>query len=179
MQKYLSFIIYGIVLVLFVVFGIYGCSGYPKQKDLALEQAVTEKGYDNVTEERMDELKEQVKLPTKIEDQITGNAVADWFIPLSYVLVGFAMIVAIVLPLIYTVTQDPKALVKIAISLGVLVVVFFICYAFADNTPVKTTDVEMGESGSKYIGGVLIMTYVMIAVAFVGAIFGEVSRSFK
>lgn len=175
MQKYLSLIIYGIVLVLFVAFGIYGCSGYPAQKELALKQAVEEKGYTEVT----DDLMEKVQLPTKVEDQITGNAVADWFIPLSYVLVGFAMITAIVLPLIYTVTQDPKALVKIAISLGVLVVVFFICYAFADATPVKTPDEEMSAEGAKYIGGVLIMTYVMIAVAFVGAIFGEVSRSFK
>lgn len=175
MQKYLSLIIYGIVLVLFVAFGIYGCSGYPAQKKLALKQAVEEKGYTEVT----DDLMEKVQLPTKVEDQITGNAVADWFIPLSYVLVGFAMITAIVLPLIYTVTQDPKALVKIAISLGVLVVVFFICYAFADATAVKTPDEEMSAEGAKYIGGVLIMTYVMIAVAFVGAIFGEVSRSFK
>lgn len=175
MQKYLSLIIYGIIVVLFVVFGVYGCSGYPKQKELALKQAVEEKGYTEVT----DDLMEKVQLPTKVENQITGNAVADWFIPLSYVLVGFAMIAAILLPLVYTVTQDPKSLVKIAASLGVLVVVFFICYAFAGNTPVKTTDVEMGEVGSKYIGGVLIMTYVMIAVAFIGAIFGEVSRSFK
>jgi hypothetical protein len=175
MQKYLSLIVYGTVLVLFVVFGIYGCSGYPKQKELALKQAVEEKGYTEITDDLMD----KVQLPTKVEEQITGNAVADWFIPLSYVLVGFAMIAAIILPLVYTVTQDPKSLVKIAISLGVLLVVFFICYAFADNTPVKTTDVEMGEAGSKYIGGVLIMTYVMIVVAFVGAILGEVTRSFK
>ncbi|AFM03921.1 hypothetical protein Fleli_1498 [Bernardetia litoralis DSM 6794] len=175
MQKYLSLIIYGTVLVLFVAFGIYGCSGYPAQKKLALTQAVEEKGYTEVTDDLMD----KVQLPTKVEEQITGNAVADWFIPLSYVLVGFAMIAAIVLPLVYTVTQDPKSLVKIGISLGVLVVVFFICYAFADATAIKTTDEEMSAEGSKYIGGVLIMTYVMIAVAFVGAIFGEVSRSFK
>ncbi len=175
MQKYLSIIVYGVVLVLFVVFGIYGCSGYPKQKELALKQAVEEKGYTEITDDLMD----KVKLPTKVEEQITGNAVADWFIPLSYVLVGFAMIAAIVLPLVYTITQDPKSLVKIAISLGVLAVLFFICFAFADNTPVSTTDVEMGEAGSKYIGGVLIMTYVMIIVAFVGAILGEVTRSFK
>ncbi len=175
MQKYLSLIIYGIVVVLFVAFGVYGCSGYPAQKELAKKQAVEEKGYTDITDDLMD----KVQLPTKVEEQITGNAVADWFIPLSYVLVGFAMIAAIVLPLVYTVTQDPKALVKIAISLGVLVVVFFICYAFADATAVKTTDEEMSAEGAKYIGGVLIMTYVMIAVAFVGAIFGEVSRSFK
>ncbi len=175
MQKYLSLIIYSIVLVLFVAFGMYGCSGYPAQKELALKQAVEEKGYTEVTDDLMD----QVKLPTKVEDQITGNAVADWFIPLSYVLVGFAMIAAIVLPLIYTVTQDPKSLVKIAISLAALVVVFFVCYAFATGEAVKTPDVEMSAEGSKYIGGVLIMTYVMIAVAFLGAIFGEVSRSFK
>ncbi|WP_338761354.1 hypothetical protein WAF17_15335 [Bernardetia sp. ABR2-2B] len=179
MQKYLSLIVYGIVVVLFVAFGVYGCSGYPAQKELALKQAVEEKGYTDVTDDQMDELKDKVNLPTKVEEQITGNAVADWFIPLSYVLVGFAMIAAIVLPLIYTVTQDPKSLVKIAISLGVLVVVFFICYAFADATAVKTPDEEMSAEGAKYIGGVLIMTYVMIAVAFVGAIFGEVSRSFR
>ena len=175
MQKYLSFIIYGIIVVLFVVFGIYGCSGYPAQKKAALKQAVEEKGYTDVTPELM----EKVKLPTKVEDQITGNAVADWFIPLSYVLVGFAMIAAIVLPLLYAITQDPKSLVKIAISVVALVVVFFICYAFAEGKAVKTPDVEMSAEGSKYIGGVLIMTYVMIAVAFIGAIFGEISRSFK
>lgn len=175
MQKYLSLIIYGTVLVLFVVFGMYGCSGYPKQKELALKQAVEEKGYTEIT----DDLLEKVQLPSKVEDQITGNAIADWFIPLSYILVGVALIAAIVLPLVYAVTQDPKSLARIAMSLGVLAVVFLICYAFADNTPVKTTDIEMGETGSKYIGGVLIMTYVMILVAFVGALLGEVTRSFK
>jgi hypothetical protein len=175
MQKYLSLIVYGTVIVLFVVFGMYGCSGYPKQKELALKQAVEEKGYTEIT----DDLMEKVQLPSKVEDQITGNAVADWFIPLSYILVGVALIASIVLPLVYTVTQDPKALVRIALSLGVLVVLFFICYAFADATAVKTPDEEMGEIGAKRIGGVLIMTYIMIGVAFVGAIFGEVSRSFK
>ncbi len=175
MQKYLSIIVYGIVLVLFVAFGIYGCSGYPAQKELALKQAVEEKGYTEITDDLMD----KVQLPTKVEEQITGNAVADWFIPLSYVLIGFAMVVAIVLPLIYTVTQDPKSLVKIAISLGVLVVVFFICYAFAEAKAVTTPDEDMSAEGAKYIGGVLIMTYVMIAVAFIGVIFGEVSRSFR
>ncbi len=175
MQKYLSLIIYGTVLVLFVVFGMYGCSGYPKQKELALKQAVEEKGYTEIT----DDLLEKVQLPTKVEDQITGNAIADWFIPLSYILVGVALIAAIVLPLVYAVTQDPKSLGKMAISLGVLAVLFLICYALSDNTPVKTTDIEMGETGSKYIGGFLIMTYVMIFVAFVGALLGEVTRSFK
>lgn len=175
MQKYLSLIIYGTVIVLFVVFGVYGCSGYPKQKELALKQAVEEKGYTEIT----DDLMEKVQLPTKVENQITGNSVADWFIPLSYILVGFALVTSIVLPLIYTVTQDPKALVRIALSLGVLVILFIICYAFADATAVKTADEEMSAEGAKYIGGVLIMTYIMIGVAFIGAIFGEVSRSFK
>lgn len=164
---------------LFVAFGINGCANYPSQKALALEQAVKEKGYENITEERMTELKEQVKLPTKIEAQITGNAVADWFVPLSYVLVGFAVVAAIILPLIYAVTQDPKSIVRMAMSVGVLVVLFFICYVFADGTAIKNKTVEMGASGSKYIGGVLIMTYIMIGFAFVGAILGEVTRSFK
>jgi hypothetical protein len=175
MQKYLSLIVYGTVLVLFVVFGMYGCSGYPKQKELALKQAVEEKGYTEIT----DDLMEKVQLPSKVEDQITGNAVADWFIPLSYILVGFALVASLVLPLIYAITQDPKSLVKIAMSVGVLVVLFFICYAFADATAVKTPDEEMSAEGAKRIGGVLIMTYIMIGIAFVGAIFGEVSRSFK
>lgn len=175
MQKYLSMIVYSVVLILFVAFGIYGCSGYPAQKELALKQAVEEKGYTEITDDLMD----KVQLPTKVEEQITGNAVADWLIPLSYVLIGLAMIAAIVLPLVYTVTQDPKSLVKVALALGVLVVVFFICYAFADAKAVITPDEEMGPEGSKYIGGVLIMTYVMIAIAFFGAIVGEVSRSFK
>jgi len=179
MKKYLSLIVYGVILFLFIAFGINGCANYPSQKALALEEAVKEKGYENVTEERMKELREQVQLPSKVEAQITGNAIADWFVPLAYVLIAVAMLFAIILPLIYAFTQEPKSLLKMAMSVGVLVVIFLICYAFADNNEIKTNTVEMGAEGSKYIGGVLIMTYIMIGFAFVGAIVGELTRSFK
>ena len=179
MKKHLSLIVYGIITVLFIAFGINGCANYPNQKQQALEQAVKEKGYENITEERMTELKGQVKLSSKVEGQITGNAVADWFVPLSYVLVAVAILGSIILPLIYAFTQDPKSLLGIALSVGVLFVLFFICYIFADGSAIKTNTVEMGGEGSKYIGGVLIMTYIMIAFAFGGAILGELTRSFK
>lgn len=98
---------------------------------------------------------------------------------LSYALTVIAIVAAIVLPLVKSL-DDPKSLVKTLISFGVLLVIFLVCYALSGNEVTKLYEkFGVGETGSKIIGGSLIMTYLMFIVTVVGVAVSEVSKLFK
>ena len=107
--------------------------------------------------------------------------VAEYGLILSYIMIILACVGAVFAPLIYALTNDPKSLVKIGITLGVLAVVYLIGYVMADGT-VYSRFIPNGvttESHSQAIGGILIMTYLMLAIAIVGVVVNVVSGYFK
>ena len=107
--------------------------------------------------------------------------VAEYGLILSYIMVILACAGALFAPLIYALTNDPKSLVKIGVTIGILVVVYFIGYAMADGV-VYSRFIPNGvttESHSQAIGGILIMTYLMLAIAIVGVVVNVVSGYFK
>lgn len=97
----------------------------------------------------------------------------------SYALVIIAILTALLLPLINS-FSDPKKLVKIALGLGVLVVIFFIGYAVSSD---EVTSVYarhgVDESSSKIIGGALITMYIFFVVSFLSIIFTEITKLFR
>jgi hypothetical protein len=97
----------------------------------------------------------------------------------GYVLLGIALIAAIVLPLMNTL-KNPSVLIKSGISLAGLVVIFFISYGIADNN-VNTLAAGMGESSGsvKMIGAGLIMLYITFFVAVIGLIYSEINKALK
>lgn len=92
----------------------------------------------------------------------------------GYVLVAVSAVLAILLPLINAI-DDPKVLLKGVIGLIGLVIVFFIGYALADGTAVG----NVSDGVSKFVGGALIMMYVLTIGALGGIVYTEIAKIIK
>lgn len=102
---------------------------------------------------------------------------------LAYWLFGAAVVCATLVSLVITVLSDPKSLVKPAIALAVLGILFAIGMGMAEgqehvlragpNTTIIGADI------SQKIGAALNVFYTLIIVAFVSIVVGEVSKIFR
>ncbi len=98
----------------------------------------------------------------------------------TYVLSGIAIAGAIIFPIVYLI-QHPKQLVRAAIGLGIVAVLYLVSWAISGNEitiayeKVSFTSASM----SKIIGGGLIMMYIMIAGVLVVTIASEVKNILK
>jgi len=103
----------------------------------------------------------------------------DFALYLGYALILVAALASIVMPLINALS-DPKSLAMTGLGLGALVVVFLIGYIFSGSevTPIY---VQFGvDAGlSKFIGGMVTMMYLLIAIVTISILYGEVSKFFK
>lgn len=99
---------------------------------------------------------------------------------ISYGLTLLAAIAAIVFPLINSL-GNPSSLIKSGIGLVVLVVVFGISYALSGSefTAVQAQEYDMTSSLSKFVGGTLIMVYLLAGIAIGGIIYTELSKAIK
>ena len=99
---------------------------------------------------------------------------------LTYALLAIGIIAAIVLPLYQAVTSDPKSLVRGAIGVGFILIIYLIGYSISSNevTPVYT---EFGVDAtiSQLVGGLLVSMYLLMIVAVVGIVFTEISKILK
>ena len=98
----------------------------------------------------------------------------------SFALIVIAAAAAIFMPIINSL-DDPKSLAQAGIGVAGLLVIFFISYLIAgDEITAKYVAVEFTDPGSsKLVGGVLIMTYIMGAIAALGIVFTEVNKMMK
>lgn len=98
---------------------------------------------------------------------------------ISYVLVLVAVAGSILLPL-YNSLGNPSSLKTTAIGIGALILIFIISYFLSGN---EVTDVykefDVDASGSKTIGGMLTMMYLLIGLAITGIIYTEISKIIK
>lgn len=108
-------------------------------------------------------------------DQIVNTGII-----IAYILVGLGVVLAIVFPLINAISQ-PKLLVKAAIGVVGIAIVFGIGYALSDSATTARF-IQYGvdtPSLSKGIGGALKMVYLLMGIAAVGIVFTEFSKVFK
>ena len=100
----------------------------------------------------------------------------DFALPAAMVLFGVGALFAI-LGSVYNSFNNPKALVKSVIGIVALLVIFGIGYAAANSniTPIYT-EFGVNESGSKMIGGILNMMYILVVLAIVGIIADSVLK---
>lgn len=99
----------------------------------------------------------------------------------GYFLVIVGIIAALLLPLINSV-GDPKSLVKTGLSVVALLVVFGIAYAMSDNEVTAKFAAEpfgLTPGSSQAIGGLLISTYFLFAIAFISIFVNEISKSLR
>ena len=86
----------------------------------------------------------------------------------GYGLLLIAVVAAVILPLINA-FKSPKELLKSAMGLGALVVLFLISFGLSGSeVTAKYTAQGVGESSSKLIGAGLTMFYIVFFVALIG-----------
>jgi hypothetical protein len=105
----------------------------------------------------------------------------DIFLYVADILVIVGVILAVVMPLVKS-FDDPKSLLKTAMAIVALVVLFFIAYSISDGDVAPKFAAEpfnLTESMSKFVGGSLILTYVMTIVALAGIVITEITKAIK
>ncbi|MEQ8811012.1 hypothetical protein [Imperialibacter roseus] len=97
----------------------------------------------------------------------------------SYILVGIALLAAIILPLINAL-DDLSSLAMSAVGILILLVIFGLGYAISgDEVTAVYTKYDVDAGLSKLVGGSLIMMYLLTGVALVGIVYTEISKIVK
>lgn len=109
----------------------------------------------------------------------SSNAIVDVMLWIAYIMIIVAALAAVVLSFLKT-SGDKSGLVKSGIMLGAILVLFIIGYIFSGS---EVTEVYQNfgvtEGRSKFIGGMLITTYLMIVIAVVGFIYSRIKDLFN
>lgn len=98
----------------------------------------------------------------------------------AYILIGIALLAAIVLPLVQS-FSNPRALLGALVGVVAIAVLFFIGYSIAGSEvlPVYVRNNVSSEVTSKMIGGALITMYILILLAIVSIVVTEISKIFN
>ncbi|SFB47203.1 hypothetical protein [Algoriphagus aquimarinus] len=99
----------------------------------------------------------------------------------SYLLVIVGAAVAVLMPLIKSL-DDPKSLLKTALGIVGIVVLFFIAYTISSNEVLpkfEAAPFNLTPGGSQLVGGMLITTYILAIVALGSIVLTEVTKAIK
>jgi len=96
-----------------------------------------------------------------------------------YALLFVAVAAAIIFPLVNSL-KDPKGLIRSAIGVGAIFVLFGIAYALSGSElTLSATAAGLTEGSVKLIGAGLIMFYIVLILAVLSLIYSELSKAFK
>ena len=96
-----------------------------------------------------------------------------------YALLFIAIAAMLVFPIVHML-REPSALLRSAIVIGVVVVLFVISYALADSeVNLKAAAVGVTPTSSKLIGAGLIMFYITLAGSALALIYSEISKAIR
>ncbi|MEC7858016.1 MAG: hypothetical protein VX706_01315 [Bacteroidota bacterium] len=97
----------------------------------------------------------------------------------GYGMVMVGAVLAIGFPL-WIASKNPKSLIGTGIGLGSILVLFLIAWLIS-GSEVYSSYSEFGvdASLSKFIGGMLILVYMLVGLALSGIIYSEVTKSLK
>lgn len=101
------------------------------------------------------------------------NLFVNYFLPAAFILLILAVAAAIILPLINS-FGNPRTLLKSAIGIAVLAIIFLIGWSLSPGEPDPQYNVT--EATSKAIGGALTTMYILFGIAVVGIIFSEINK---
>lgn len=112
-----------------------------------------------------------------------GSIMANYGIGLTYILVGVAVLGAI-LSSVLGIVRNPGGLKQAAIGIGAFVVVFGIAYVMASDAVPQTSlsAEEMEEitgSVSRNVGTGLYAFYILFLAAVAAIVYSEISKLFK
>ena len=98
----------------------------------------------------------------------------------AYIMVVIGVLLAVVFPLINSISQ-PKTLVKAGVGVLIVLVIYGIGYGLA-GSDLTTKFIQSGvesEGLSRSIGGALMMVYLLMGVAIIGIVYTEFAKVFK
>lgn len=101
----------------------------------------------------------------------------DIFLYIAYALTLLAAIAAIVFPIINSM-NEPKSMIKSGIGIGGLLVIFLISWLISGNefTAYQASEFGINATLSQFVGGLLIMMYLLIAIALGGILYTSFSK---
>ena len=104
-----------------------------------------------------------------------GNIV-DIMIYMAYALLGIAIVVAIIMPLINSLS-NPRSLLKGLLGVAFLLIVYGIAYAVS-QAEVTSVYMKFGVDAnlSKVVGASLISMYILLGLSILGILFSEVYK---
>lgn len=105
-----------------------------------------------------------------------NEAIIDVGIYVTYGLFGLAALAAVLFPLVFLFTDLKKAK-NALIGIVVLAIVMFIGFSMASNEVYEGFAVS--PLASKWIGGGIYATIILVGLAVVAAVYTEVARIFK
>lgn len=94
----------------------------------------------------------------------------------TYALVAVAVIAVVFFGIFQMVQNFGKAKTAL-IGVVVLAAIFFVAYALSTNEVYPNFNV--GPTASQMIGGGITTTFILVALAFLAAVYSEVSKLFK
>lgn len=98
---------------------------------------------------------------------------------LSYILVVVCVLAALILPLINAL-DNPRSLAKIGGGVLIMGVLFFIGYLMSGSEVTEVyAQFEVGPELSKFVGGLLSLSYILVVLSVVGIVYVEISKLLK
>ena len=107
-------------------------------------------------------------------EQITVN----FGIPLAYIVFGIALLGMIVFPVLQMV-QDFKKALSAFVAIGIILVVFFLCYALAANEPFTVQDINVAAGKMRFFEAGIFLIYLLFCGAFLAILVAPLSRYLK
>jgi len=96
-----------------------------------------------------------------------------------YALLIIAIVLTVAFPIIHTL-REPSTILRTAIGVGVVVVLFVVSYALSDSeVNLKAAALGVTPTSSRLIGAGLIMFYVTLVGSVLALIYSEVSKALK
>ena len=92
------------------------------------------------------------------------NIAISFGIPLAYIAIGVAALGAIAFPIVQM-AQDLKKSVVTFISLGILALVFLLCFLMATNASYSVGDIHVSAGQMRFVEAGIIMFYVLLATS--------------
>lgn len=99
----------------------------------------------------------------------------------GYFLVLIGAVAAILLPLVSSL-GDPKSLIKTGVAVVGILIIFVVAYSLADNEVAPRYASEpfnLTPGVSQFVGGLLISSYFLFVIAFVGIFVTEITKVIK
>ena len=94
-----------------------------------------------------------------------------------YALMIIALGSVIIFPIVHAI-GSPKAMVRSAVGIGIIAVLFGVSYAISGSeVTLKAAAAGVDASSSKMIGAGLLMFYVVLALAIISIIYSEINTA--